>query len=88
VEDYLRTVGAEIALVVDEGDPRFGNNGLHPRIDHLQRSYHKADPPPERVKPVPIQLLFHVAQLASLVSDNVFVAAVLDLLIIGFFFLL
>jgi len=33
VEDYLRTVGAEISLMVDEGDPRHGNKGLHPRID-------------------------------------------------------
>jgi len=87
VEDYLRTVGSEIALVVDAGDPRNGDNGLHPSIDSLQRSYRKEDPPPERVKPVPIQLLFHAATAVALRS-NPFLAAVLDLLIIGFFFLL
>jgi len=48
VEDYLCTVGAEISLVVDEGDPHNGNNGLHPRIDQLQQTYHKEDLPPER----------------------------------------
>jgi len=57
VEDYLRTVGSEISIVVDEGDPRFGNDGLHPRIDKLQRAYKKEDPPPDRVKPIPIQLV-------------------------------
>jgi len=75
--------------VVDAGDPRFGaNKGLHPRIDLLQRSYQKADPPPEWVKPMPIQLLFHVAQAVAELPDKTFFAAVLDLLIIGFFFLL
>lgn len=87
VEDYLRTVGSEISLVVDEGDPRFGEDGLHPSIDRLQTAYRKKDPPPERVKPVPIQLLFHAAETVGEMGD-VFLATVLDLLIIGFFFLL
>jgi len=40
VEDYLCTVGAEISIEVDEGNPRYSNNGLH-------QAYHKEDPLPE-----------------------------------------
>jgi len=67
------------------GRRRQGDKGLHPRIDQLQQAYCKEDPPLERVKPVPVQLLRHAA--ASRTGDA-FLQAVLDLLIIGFFFLL
>lgn len=70
----------------DDDDPRHGALGLHPKIDRLQRAYKKSDPPPERVKPVPVQLVQHANSVGN--RGDPFVLAVLDLLILGFFFLL
>lgn len=87
MEDYLRTVGEEISFVDAEGvDPRYSNTGrLHGALDRLQRSYKKADPPPGRVKPIPMQLLRHAVD--NLQSDAL-TKAVADLLQIGMFYLL
>ena len=49
------------------------------------RAYSKEDPPPERVKPIPLQLLRHTVQ--TLQTDELS-RGMADLLIIGFFFLL
>lgn len=69
-------------------NPLFNAQGR--RISALSqqfRSYKKQDPPPERVKPVPLQLLDSViAQLTAQATQHTL--AVLDLLILGFFFLL
>ena len=88
VEDYLRTVGEEIALVDDEGEnPRMiAPNVIHPRIQDLQRSYTKADPPAAKVKPIPLGLIEHAERTTP--TGDPFLLAVLDLIIIGFFFLL
>ena len=88
MEDYLRTVGEEIAL--DDAaclDPRCANTGrLHPAVGKLQRSYKKADPPPARVKPIPLQLVRHAVH--AYWQADPFLQALMDLTIIGFFFLL
>ena len=85
VEDYLRTVGAEIADV-DHQDPRLTPSGrLHNKISKLQRSYKKDDPPPHRVKPIPIPLLRHMAENNQ---HNVHSRAVADCGIIGLYYLL
>jgi len=58
---------------------------LNPRLAGMFKSYSKADPPPEQVKPIPVQLLEHaIARLSS--TD--FRKALADLIVIGFFFLL
>ena len=71
-----------------ESDPRkdaLGSFDLE--LKHLYKAYSKEDPPPERVKPVPIQLAQHAAlRLQNLATP--LHAAVADLLITGFFFLL
>jgi len=72
--------------VVDKGDPHFGKKGLHPWIDNLQQAYCKEDLPPERVKPIPIQLVQHAMRDRQ--RMDMFLLAVFDLIIIGFFFLL
>ena len=49
--------------------------------------YSKADPPPDRVKPIPIQVLFHVlhvVQASSVVANQ----ATADMIILAFFYLL
>jgi len=74
--------------MVGSNNPRLDAYGkLHPELKDLQRSYSKADPPPERVKPIPIQLVRHAYDLLSS-SKDVFQIAMADLLVIGFFFLL
>ena len=67
-------------------DPRKNASGaFHLALKQLYTSYTKADPAPDRVKPIPLQLI-RVAALA--LQTTVFSKAVADLLIIGFFFLL
>jgi len=74
--------------MVGSNNPRLDAYGkLHPELKDLQRSYSKADPPPEWVKPIPIQLVRHAYDLLSS-SKDVFQIAMADLLVIGFFFLL
>lgn len=86
VADYLCTVGEEIAGVGADPDPRYGISGkLHIVLRQQYKGYSNDDPPPERVKPVPLQLLRFVVD--SLQSTEL-CKAVADLLIIGYFFLL
>ena len=67
-------------------DPRYGISGkLHIVLRQQYKGYSNDDPPPERVKPVPLQLLRFVVD--SLQSTEL-CKAVADLLIIGYFFLL
>ena len=67
-------------------DPRLDANGkVHVSLQRLQRSYQKEDPPPQRVKPIPPQIVRHAVE--SLQSDDRSLA-IADLLIIGVFFLL
>jgi hypothetical protein len=88
VEDYVRTVGQEISLVDEDGiDPRYTNTGrLHPSIDRLQRAYKRDDPPPERVKPIPLQLIRHAVDANRFGTD--LQKAIADLILIGLFYLL
>ena len=86
VEDYLRTVGEEIASMGTQ-NPRLDLAGnVVPRIKQLQSNWTKQDPPPERVKPIPLQLVRHVVN--RLDFTNPFQAAKADALIIGFFYML
>lgn len=67
-------------------DPRKDTTGsFHLDLKQLYTAYSKADPPPDRVKPIPIQLV-HLAVLA--LQATIFSKAVADLIVIGFFFLL
>ena len=84
VEDYVRTIGEEIASV--DTDPRLTASGaLHNKIAKLQHSYKKQDPPPDRVKPIPIPLLCHMAESHQ---TSEFDKAVVDLGTIGFYYML
>ena len=86
VADYLRTVGEEVSMVGTHSDPRFDQTGQPVLVlRQQQRSFHREDPPPEKVKPIPVQLLRHAVQQCQ--ADE-FQRATADLLIIGFFYLL
>ena len=89
VQDYLRTVAEEIRLgSPHQKDPRYN---LHHQIDRelklLSKAHSKADPPPDKVKPVPIQLVRHAYQ-ALLASSLAHGPVVANMLVIGYFFLL
>ena len=57
VEDYLRTVAAEIASL-GSPNPRLDASGrIVPGLAQLQSAWSKEDPPPKRVKPILIQLV-------------------------------
>lgn len=55
-------------------------------IQQMQRSWSTADPPPGRVKPVPLALLRHAVN--SLPASDPAKSATRDLLIIGYFYML
>lgn len=67
-------------------DPRHGIGGkIHVVLRHQYSAYSKEDPPPERVKPIPMQLTRHT--VTSLQLDELS-RAMADLIIIAVFFLL
>ena len=87
VEDAVRAVGQTFTSV-GSPDPRFNSYG---KIDfRLQRQlscYKKQDPPPNRVKPIPVPILQQVLAVA-LMGVSAFNIAVADMIAIAFFFLL
>ena len=61
VQDYLRTVAEEMRMGSPHRlDPR---HNIHHQLDRelqlMAKGHAKEDPPPDKVKPVPIQLLRH-----------------------------
>jgi len=90
VADFLCTVGETLA---DMGtpDPRLDIHGKRFKIlSNIFRAHAKDDPPPERVKPIPMQLVEHTVR--ALRNDTTMPAqlrhAIADCIIIGYFFLL
>ena len=69
-------------------DPRLTIAGrVQLRIANQLKGYKKQDPPPNRVKPVPMQLIAHATSAAH-ASADVFVIAQADCTTIGFFYLM
>lgn len=87
VEAALRTVGQTFAALGHQ-DPRLQPSG---KLDFwLQRqlqSYKKTDPPPTRVKPIPLQIIHHVI-LHCYRTPDPRSNAIGQMIILGFFFLL
>jgi hypothetical protein len=87
VEGVLRAVGQTFSGVGAKG-PRLTRNGKQEfRLRRQLTGYARADPLPNRVKPIPIQAIYHLVTLAQnhASSDSL---AVSDLIIIAFFFLM
>jgi hypothetical protein len=88
VEDYLRSVGQGFTSV-GALDPRHqvGTTLTDFRLYRQLRCYSKQDPPPSRVKPLPLGVLHNVRQMASLYGDQISLA-VSDLSYMAFFCIL
>ena len=71
-------------------DPRLDQHGnTDYRLAQQLRGYTKLDPPPRRVKPVPIQLVLKIADWAYSARPRLDdFCAIADMIIIGFFFLM
>ena len=68
-------------------DPRKPyDNSIDFRIQRMLKSYSKKDPPPHRVKPVPVQVLHRLAAIAEHADDVT--KGITDMIILAFFFLL
>lgn len=89
VEDYLRGV-AQTFLAMGADDPRLNSAGKNDfRISRMYAAWKKIDPPANRVKPIPIQVIRRIAYIAAnLPPDAHLLQATADMIIIGFFFLL
>jgi hypothetical protein len=87
VEDAVRSVGQTFAAM-GSPDPRLTPAGKHDfRLRRQYNCYAKADPPPNRVKPIPLPILRHILQLANASTDSAAIA-IADMIVIAFFFLL
>ena len=83
VEDAVRAVAQALAA-----DPRLNSFGqLDFRLTSLWRAWKRTDPPPTRVKPIPVQVLRQLVDHTHHL-ENPMMLAVSDMVILAFFFLL
>jgi hypothetical protein len=86
VEGALRAMGRAFASM-GSGDPRLTLTGKTEfRLSRQLRGYARADPPPDRVKPIPVAAIHHATQLAC-ADGSVESLAVINMLCLAFFFL-
>ena len=85
-EDYLRHVGQTFQRV-GAPDPRKKGDSIDFCLTCMIAAFKKADPPPHRVKPIPIKVIRSIAGIARL-SSCTFSIAVADMIMIAFFYLL
>jgi hypothetical protein len=87
VEDALRSVGQAFARM-GLPDPRLTAGGkLDFRLHRMLSAYHKQDPPPHRVKPIPVQVLRRIMAVASAGTDPG-QQAIADMIALAYFYLL
>ena len=88
VEDALRSVGQAFTRL-GTTDPRLNEFGeVDFRLASLLRAWKKADAPPARIKPLPLQLVHAAVHLATTVATPLSLSSAADCLVIGFYFLL
>jgi integrase len=86
-EDYIRQVAATFQSV-GAPDPRLNShNKLDFRLKRMVAAWKKQDPPPNRVKPIPMKVLRALADIAQN-SHLEYTRATTDMIIIAFYFLL
>jgi hypothetical protein len=89
------TVASAVAFVASAHtmagfpDPRLipGTKCIDPLLDRLLRSFRKQDPPPQRLQPIPLDVLHHACAIARAAADDHSMAAA-DFMWIAFFYLL
>ena len=87
VEDAVRSIGQAIAMLGAK-DSQVTSTGKVDGILQLQfRCYSRQDPPPSRVKPIPVQVLRRLVCVAAASNDQE-LQAVADMIILAFFFIL
>ena len=71
-------------------DPQLSDVGkIDFQLQCMVAAWKKKDSPTCQVKPVPIQVIYHIVYVAQhLTSSNSFLAVVADMIVIAFFFLL
>ena len=89
VATSLRDVGQTFSLL-GSPDPRLDTHGrLDIRLTRLNKAFVKADPPPDRVKPIPLSLLIQAAALAYAVpGSSLALRAIVDMMCLAFYFLM
>jgi hypothetical protein len=87
VEDAIRAIAQTLAAV-GTPDPRLNSFGqIDVRLSSLWQSWKRTDPPPTRVKPIPVQVLRQLVDTTRHLADPM-MSAVSDMIILAFFFLL
>lgn len=87
-EDYVRFVG-QTFLHVGADDPRLNSaSKIDFRISRTISAWKKSDSPPNRVKPIPLQVLRRIASISYTTFASPLCKATADMIILAFFFLL
>lgn len=87
VEDAVRSIGQTFSSM-GTIDPRLTRQGkIDFRLQRQLAAYTKEDPPPNRVKPVPVSVIQHVAYAAHASHEDGNLA-IADMISLAFFFLL
>lgn len=88
VADALHFVSQTFTLL-GKTDPRLAPNSSHLdfRLARQLRGYAKSDPPPIRVKPIPLSILHRASLIATTAGDPTSLASA-DMMWLAFFFLL
>ena len=86
-EEYIRSIG-QTYLSLGAPDLRLDLGGnIDFRLTRMLKAYAKSDPPPNRVKPVPITVVRRI-MIVALAGQDPFQQCIADMICIGFFFLL
>ena len=87
VQDYPRTVSQEIRVGSRwRSDPRYGDQlTMALELTQLHRAHSKADPPPHKVKPIPIDIVRWASQHTPNTPKG---RAISNAIIVGYFWLL
>ena len=87
VEDSWRAIGQTLAML-GSPDPRQNQHGdIDFRLQRQLRGYARTDAPPNRVKPVPIEVIRHLLAVAFQQHDPP-AQAIADMICLAYFFLL
>ena len=88
VEDYVRSIEQK-NLNMGASDPRLNTSGnIDVRLQQMLSCYSKKDPPPNRVKPVPVQVIHRIFAVAATLHHDPQHKCLAVTIGLAFFFLL